>query len=92
VIKVFLVVVLSCIVSCMARVGVVDRAVQGLSMTALHSACVAGHVECARLLLDRGAGVDVAGVSIFQVMRVRFVAFALRGVRQAWLGVNEFDC
>ncbi len=46
-------------------------------MTALHLASVEGHVECVRLLLDRGAGVDVVSVSSWLAMRTdRFARVA----------------
>jgi hypothetical protein len=38
-------------------------------VTALHGASEGGHVECVRLLLDRGAGLDVANVSSWLVVR-----------------------
>jgi hypothetical protein len=53
---------LSCIVLyCIDRYGV--HAVQKSRCTALGWASERGHVECVRLLLDRGVGVDVVDVS-----------------------------
>jgi hypothetical protein len=49
-------------------------------MTALHCASAGGHVECVRLLLDRGAGVDVVSVSSWLAMRTDRFA---RGVASA---------
>ncbi len=45
-------------VSCTAWVVAADCAGQDGGMTPLMGASEGGHVECVRLLLDRGAGVD----------------------------------
>jgi ankyrin repeat protein len=55
----------------MTWIDVVDCAVQllGSGSMALHRASQNGHTECVRLLLDRGASVDVLSVSGWQVVR-----------------------
>jgi hypothetical protein len=50
------------IVLCTVWIVVADGAVQ-MYVTALHRASAGGHVECVRLLLDRGARLDVVSVS-----------------------------
>ncbi len=57
--------------------------VQEFGRAALNVASKTGHVECVRLLLDWGAGVDEADVSSRLVTSTHRVARALRGVRQA---------
>ena len=52
-------------------------AVQSDSWTPLWAASGNGHVECVRLLLDRGAGVDVADVSSLVVVCLRRVRLGL---------------
>jgi hypothetical protein len=75
----------------MDRCGV--HAVQKYHGTALHWASAGGHVKCVRLLLDRGldvdvmsdrgAGVNMVGVSSWLAIRPHRVAWALHGVRRA---------
>jgi hypothetical protein len=65
------------------RCGV--HALQKYFNTALHWASKGGHVECARLLLDRGAGVD--DVSSWLAICTHGMAWALRGVRRARMDV-----
>ncbi len=55
--------------------------------TALHRASAGGHLECVRLLLDRGAGVDVVDVSSWLVVRTHGMAWALRRVLRALVDV-----
>ncbi len=83
-----LVAVLLCIVSYTARIAVAasDCPLQDY-WTALHCASMKGHVECVRLLLDRGAGVDVDDVSSWLVVRTHGLAWVLRGVRRALVDV-----
>ncbi len=65
----------------MDRCGV--HALQRYRGTALCCASEGGHVECVRLLLDRGAGVDALNVSSW----LAIVAWALCGVRRALVDV-----
>jgi hypothetical protein len=55
--------------------------------TPLMCAGLGGHVECVRLLLDWGAGVDVASVSRWLVVRTHRVAWTLCGVRRELVDV-----
>jgi ankyrin repeat protein len=50
--------------------------VQKSRRTALHWASAGGHVSCVRLLLERGAGVDVVDVSSWLVVRTHGMAWA----------------
>ncbi len=63
------------IVLCTVCIVVVDGAVQKYVGTALHRASAGGHEECVRLLLDRGAGVDVVTVSNWLDIRKHRVAW-----------------
>ncbi len=66
------------VVSYTASNVTVDSAVQKRhGFTALYFASGSGYVECARLLLDRGAGVDVVSVSSWLAFRMHRVAWAL---------------
>ncbi len=67
----------------MDRCGV--HALQKFFGTALHWASAGGHVECVRLLLDRGAVVDVVSVSSLLVVRTHRVAWVCRGARRAFV-------
>ncbi len=65
-----LVAVLCCMVSCIMMTWIVAAyTVQELLGTALSCASKKGHVECVRLLLDRGAGVNVVIVSCWLAVR-----------------------
>jgi hypothetical protein len=80
-VTVSLAVMLSCIpvVSSMTWSSAGDCHVQKSGQTALHGASEEGHVECVRLLLDRGADVDVASVSGLFRARVHRVGWACGG-------------
>jgi hypothetical protein len=54
--------------------------------TPLSRASEGGHLECVRLLLDRGAGVDTADVSSLLVTRTHRVAWASRSVQYSTCG------
>jgi hypothetical protein len=66
----------------------VDCSVQSDGRTSLHCASEKGHVECVRLLLDRGAGVDVVSVSSWSDVHTHHVTWALRGARRALVDVR----
>ncbi len=65
----------------------VGFAVQRYGGTALHRASEGGHVECVRLLLDRGAGMDALDVSSWLVVRTHGLPWVLRGVWRALVDV-----
>ncbi len=67
---------LRCIVSCLDWSGAGECSVQCRGLTPLFRASEGGHVECVRLLLDRGAGVDGAGVSCWVMNSSRGLSHA----------------
>ncbi len=57
-------------------------------MTALRNASKGGHLECVRLLLDRGAGVNVVDVSSSRVAQCSLVRYAASVPEYGWVGVD----
>ncbi len=60
--------------------------------TPLHGASEGGHVECVRLLLDRGVGVDVVGVSTSCFARIVWRGLCAVCGERLWMFVSELGC